>query len=412
MVQADSSGQLTGRFTIPPQSEVQIPAGTKSVIFQGEGGSRGTATYTSSGQIRTETLAQVTTITTERFDPLAQTFTLQQSRFIAAVELFFTAKGEESVQVQIREVVQGIPTQTVLAQSRVQSSAISLTDATLFSFTPVLLQSGQEYAIVVLTDGAAHEVAIAELGKYDQQHGWVTSQPYQVGVLLSSSNASTWTPHQDKDLTFNLKAAKFTSTQRTVNLGDISVTQASDLMALAVVQRPSSDTSVNFTLTGTGGSSADSFTLENIQEWTPQQLTKKFNGNVNVRATLSGSSTLSPVLFAGSQCAAGEVMLGADYISRQISYRVGGRFTVSFEAVLQDSATVEVQLEQDDGSWLTVPLSVQHSSDNGWRQYDYVHSFAPSSEQDPATKGTRVKLLLVGTAANRPRIANLRAFST
>ncbi|MCF6435231.1 hypothetical protein [Pseudoalteromonas sp. MMG022] len=412
MIQADENGRLTGRFTIPPQSEVQIPAGVKSVVFQGKGGSMGAASYTGSGQIRTETLAQVTTITTRRFDPLAQTFTLVQSRYIAAVELFFTAKGEESVQVQIREVVQGIPTQTVLAQSAVESSGISLTEATLFSFSPVLLQAGQEYAIVVLTDGADHEVAIAELGKFDQQHGWVTSQPYQVGVLLSSSNASTWTPHQEKDLTFNLKAATFTSTQRIVDLGDFPVTQASDLMALAVVQRPSSDTSVSFDITGTGSQSGDNFTLQNIQEWTPQRLAKKFNGSVNVSATLSGSSTLSPVLFAGSQCAVGEVKHSADYISRQISYRVGGRFTVSFEAVLQEGASIEVQLEQDDGSWLSVPLSVQHSSGDGWQQYDYVHSFAVPSEQDPDSKGTRVKLLLSGTTGNRPRVKNLRAFST
>lgn len=54
-------------------------------------------------------------------------------------------------------------------------------------------------------------IKVAELGKYDAVNSrWVTSQSYQVGILLSSSNASTWTLHQNLDLTFRLLAAKFT----------------------------------------------------------------------------------------------------------------------------------------------------------------------------------------------------------
>lgn len=70
---------------------------------------------------------------------------------------------------------------------------------------------------------------MAELGKYDAVHErWVTSQPYQVGVLLSSSNASTWTPHQDRDLTFRLLGARFTATivTKTGDYSDVTVIDA------------------------------------------------------------------------------------------------------------------------------------------------------------------------------------------
>ncbi|MFP3030850.1 MAG: hypothetical protein ACEY3M_06775, partial [Wolbachia sp.] len=43
------------------------------------------------------------------------------------------------------------------------------------------------------------------------------------GVLLSSSNASTWTPHQNLDLTFRLLAAKFSEVSHVVDLGIIII---------------------------------------------------------------------------------------------------------------------------------------------------------------------------------------------
>ena len=91
-------------------------------------------------------------------------------------------------------------------------------------------------AIVVLTDDANHAVSVAELGKYDPRTGWVTAQPYQIGVLLSSSNGITWTPHQTQDLTFRLLGCRFTQTSKTVSLGQYTVTNLSDVMALAGVE--------------------------------------------------------------------------------------------------------------------------------------------------------------------------------
>ena len=52
---------------------------------------------------------------------------------------------------------------------------------------------------------------------------------YRIGVLLSSSNASTWTAHQDRDLKFRLLACRFTENTRTVPLGNITVTDSTDL---------------------------------------------------------------------------------------------------------------------------------------------------------------------------------------
>ncbi|MBQ4844948.1 hypothetical protein [Pseudoalteromonas sp. MMG005] len=397
MIKANEAGEVVGQFTIPSN----IPAGRKRVQFAGAGKSNGSAVYTGSGTIRVDTMRQVNTIVTQRYDPLAQTFTLEQSRFIAAVELWFKVKGKEAVQVQIREVVQGIPTQNVLAQTSLDSVDINLGDAsTLFHFMPVYLLAGQEYAIVVLTDGAEHEVAISELGQFDQQTGWVTSQPYQVGVLLSSSNASTWTPHQERDLTFRLKAAKFTHTTHSIDLGNVTAQGMTDVMALGVVQRPNADTDVEFEISAQDAS----FSTRRLQEWQPSQLPAPFTGPVNVTAHLSGSSTVSPIVFADSQCAQGVVSPSADYISRIITCRNGGKFTVSFEVNSPATASVQVMVEQDQ-QWQELSLSGAQELAQSWQQRDYQ---LPQINQD----STRVKLVLNGTASSRPRVRNLRAFST
>ncbi|RXE99595.1 hypothetical protein [Pseudoalteromonas sp. PS5] len=397
MIQANTRGELTGRFKVPNN----VPAGTKLVRFIGKQGSAGSASYTGSGIIEVETLRRVNNIITQRFDPLAQTFILEQSRFIAGVELWFTAKGPEAVEVQIREVVQGIPTQTVLASSKINSDEIKLNDRpTPFTFTPTFLNADQEYALVVLTDGAEHSVAIAELGKLDQGHNWVTSQPYQVGVLLSSSNASTWTPHQDKDLTFRLKAAKFTAPSLRVELGSVDVEQVTDLMLLAVVQRPSAETQVAFELTYPSGNKEK---VLNVQEWQPSSLGETITGKVKVSALLTGTQTLTPLLFAGTQCVHGQVADAGDYISRELPCRLGGDVMVTFEANIQSHSEVQVLL-QKEAQWLALELDSSSVLTDGWQQFTYRFSGV-----DTAT--TRVKLVLKGTPSQRPRVRNLRAFT-
>ncbi|MEJ6474126.1 hypothetical protein [Pseudoalteromonas piscicida] len=397
MIRANTRGELSGRFKVPGN----VPAGTKLVRFIGKQGSAGSASYTGSGVIEVETLRRVNNIITQRFDPLAQTFILEQSRFIAGVELWFTAKGAEAVEVQIREVVQGVPTQTVLASSKLASEDINLGEQpTLFAFTPTFLNADQEYALVVLTDGAQHSVAIAELGKLDQGHNWVTSQPYQVGVLLSSSNASTWTPHQDKDLTFRLKAAKFTQPSVRVELGEVEVAQVTDLMLLAVVQRPSAETQVTFELTYPAGNKEK---VLNVQEWQPNSLGEVITGKVQVCAILTGTQRLTPLVFAGTQCVHGQVADAGDYVSRELRCRLGGDLTVTFEANIQSHAEVQVFMQKGE-DWLLLEQESSSVLSDGWQQFSYRFNGI-----DTAT--TRVKLVLKGTPSQRPSVRELRAFT-
>lgn len=240
---ADSAGQITGSFVIPPN----VPTGTKRLTFLGSQGSFGGARFIGEGTIISRVQRQLTTIETRYVDPLAQTFQLDAGRFVTAIDFWFTAKGSSlnNVVLEIRETELGLPGNTTVAEGILQGSAITVNGWNKISLTkPVYLAAGIEYAMVLLTDDSTHAVALAELGRYDLSTGQVvTSQPYTIGTLLKSSNARTWTPEQTADLAFRIYGARFTNTNRTVDLGPVrgavitSLTRSGST-ATAICDRP------------------------------------------------------------------------------------------------------------------------------------------------------------------------------
>ena len=218
---ANGAGQISGSITIP----ANVPTGTKRLRFIGNQGSFGAARFVGEGTIVTRTQRQLTTIETRFWDPLAQTFRLDQGRWVTAIDFKFTARGSTAnkVVLEIRETELGLPNAVTLAEGILAGTAITVGAWNKISLTrPVYLEAGVEYAMVLLTDDPTHAVALAELGKFDQAaNQFVTSQPYTIGTLLKSSNASTWTPVQEADLAFRIYGANFTANTRTVNLGPL-----------------------------------------------------------------------------------------------------------------------------------------------------------------------------------------------
>ncbi|WP_425974016.1 DUF4815 domain-containing protein [Tepidimonas sp. HKU78] len=399
---ANASGLLTGSFQIPPA----IPAGAKLVEFLGAGGSYGSATYVGRGQIVTETRRRILTTVVRRWDPLAQTFTLPERRTIGGLELWFTTKGGTApVIVQIRETQVGLPTTTVLTEGRLAASDIK-TDGnpTRIALDPVALEANREYAIVVLTDDANHAVSVAELGKYDPRTGWVTAQPYQIGVLLSSSNGITWTPHQTQDLTFRLLGCRFTQTSKTVSLGQYTVTNLSDVMALAGVERPAAGTDVQFLATDAQGR------IYTLSEDRGLALSEKLSGNLAVSARLTGTDTASPILYPGTQLVFGTLEAAGDYLSRAIPAAATFNVAVTFDALTPGTSSVTVQAESGTpGSFQTLSLSSGVEVGNGWVERTYK---ASSLVGVGADRTTRVKLALSGSPQHRPFVRNLRVIVT
>jgi len=163
--------------------------------------------------------------------PLGQTFKVDVSGgcFLTSVELYFAYKDAATpVWVEIRNVVAGAPGQRVLPYSRkvlepsfVQTDPNEGSAATTFTFeSPVFVQEGQEYSLVILTKSLDYRIWTAQMGELDVITGGVISSQPALGVLYKSSNDSAWTPAQSEDLKFKLNHAYFDNIQ----IGDVSLT--------------------------------------------------------------------------------------------------------------------------------------------------------------------------------------------
>lgn len=412
---ANSEGIINGTFDIPSG----IPSGSKSVIAGGSAGSRGTAIFSGQGTIERQTFQQQTTITETRWqspppppeipprpsvindnDPVAQTFTLEATSQISGVDLRFEARPTTTTIVQIRGVTVGFPNRTIFAEARLNPSAIQIGGGlTRFNFGfPVSLLAGQEYAIVIICNDAIGAVAIAELGKFDSDaQRWMTSQPYNVGVMLTSSNASTWTPHQDRDLTFRLLRANFTQNTRNVSLGSVTVSNATDLLLMGFTDRPNGRTGASFVLGLPGGS-----TLA-VEDGQPVQLGAAVTGNIAVSVLLTGTANESPVLYRGTQIVAGTVAVTGSYVSRAVPAGPSSRVKVIYEAQVPSGASVASAYKGPDlgDAFVTMPVTATRQVDDGF--VEYIHEVTGVNETS-----VQIRLLLAGNTAARPRVRDLR----
>lgn len=390
---ANPSGVMTGSFVIPSN----VPAGAKLVRFVGAGGTVGQSSFFGQGQLRRETWQHQTIV---RYDPLAQTFTLDKGVQAVGVDLWFTVLPTTKVFVQVRETTAGVPNQNIIAQAALIPAAIVTGGAsTRFNFdAPALLTSGVEYAVVVLCNDSFGCISVAELGKFDSTvQRWITSQPYSVGTLLSSSNASTWTAHQDRDMTFRLLAAEYTQTQRTIALGNVAVSGATDLMLLASAEQPSSLAYVEYLLT------LPDLSVLTVASDQPVILPAPTTGNIAVSAVLHGTSEFSPVLRPGSQLVAGVIGATGTYVSRAIPAGAAVTIKIIYEALVPGGSTVAAAYKGPDigDTWATIGSPVTRNVDDGF--VEFVHTVTGVTEVT-----IQARLTLTGTTVARPEVRDLR----
>ena len=174
----------------------------------------------------TETRTEEDTVTnvtdTGWYDPLAQSFLVERDQyqdgiFITGGELYFKTKDNEvPVTVQIRTMRDGTPTTTILpfGEMQINPADVNASDdptvATNFRFdTPVYLQSGYEYALVLVAPTEKYLTYITRMGEEDLVLQSVSNRQPYLGSLFKSQNSSTWTPSQLEDLKFKLNKAQF-----------------------------------------------------------------------------------------------------------------------------------------------------------------------------------------------------------
>lgn len=245
-VDANDNGYFTAKLTVP--SGVPCGKADIKIISPGEYNSEGidrtgSAIFSAQGTLMTTTMTDTKVITEHynvlveidnlyKSDPLAQSFMMSDTydRNLMRIDLYFATKStKRPAIVQVRNMVNGYPGETVYAEVKLDPEDVNVPTIEYDSETggitylgdpvatevilnqPVYCVAGVMYCFVVLSDSNEYSMLYAELGETilntSQQ---LVVNPYATGVMFSSSNSSTWTAHQGADLRFELYRSRYT----------------------------------------------------------------------------------------------------------------------------------------------------------------------------------------------------------
>ncbi|WP_375677988.1 DUF4815 domain-containing protein [Bartonella sp. AP72JLCBS] len=394
---ANTKGTLEGTFTIPQN----ITAGTKNVVARGKGGTIATGLFTGQGVIDVKVMRRTTTVKIwTQVDPQAQVFTPDATRQITGIDFHLCKIGNQNHDLVIDLVTteNGYPTADIQAQSFYSMKGAKLGWAEARYDVPLLVMDDRLTAFVIKTDDADHSVSLAKLGDFDAEHQrYVSSHPYVTGPRFSSVNARSWTAHQDEALAFRVLAARYTQTEKIVDLGTFDLVDCSDLQIRAAIELPSSECSVIFEIERNNG------TVYQLLPFQLLSLTEYISEKVKLRAILKGTEKLSPVLFAPVQLIAGKIHKEATYVTRAFAFGEKARLTSYIKTFLPGGATFTLEMQLDDGAF--VPLTLEETeqlSEPLWTERKFV-------SHDKTAKQARLKLTLTGGPAARSMVSDFGA---
>jgi hypothetical protein len=405
---ADADGKVTGTLTIPEN----VTAGTKEVRAVGAGETQATAMFSGAGTITTDVMRRVTTITTwtqvssgssspwretgnnsAGSDPQAQMFGLSETRQVVGVDFHLCKIGDQTKGLLVEQVTidNGYPTTDVQAQA-----AVSMTDAEI-GWTaaryrlPIATPSDRRSAFVIKTDDADHSVSIAKLGGFDPDlQKFVSAHPYVTGPRFSSVNAETWSAHQDEALAFRLVVARYPVTTKTVDLGSIDLVECSDLQIRAAVELPSAACSVVFEIERTNG------TIYRLLPFQLLSLTEYLTETVELRAVLSGTEKLSPVLFAPVEIISGKIAQEGTYVTRAMALGAAVRLAAYLKTYLPGGSTLDLACSIEGGPFTDLPLaSTEALAWPLWTERKY---------EAPVLSGQTMRLRITGTGGPSARL--------
>lgn len=430
---ANGSGVITLSFTIP----ANMPAGRRVVRATGAADSFAQAIYVGEGTVDTVTMRRVhlvaraapppvvefVTVTVieqvgqpivqtgggdndgGRSDPLAQSFALAEGRLIVGLNFRFTAIGNRAngVRVQLSPMVNGFPSNEVLAEAFVSMATPVVGNLVSARFrSPVYLDGLRQYCVVILTADPDHAVAIARLGDVYSLPGGgqarVSSQPYTVGVLFASANRVSWTAIQEADLHFELVAAKFAPTTRTINLWTGALTNISDIMVRGGVELPTDEALFRYEVVRASGQVIPLAPGQN------RPFAEFLNETITVRAVLTGTDKISPILYPGTLIVGGRIRTSGTYVTRLFPMGSGVRVNSVMAQFTPAGSTVTVECDNGGGSWNALTAGTSTVLGNNWSDVKY--------ERNPFTAANgRIRVTIAGGPAARVAVARLRAYA-
>lgn len=335
-------------------------------------------------------------------DPLAQSFRMPAPGFIAGVNFWMEAVGnpDNGIRVQLATMQNGFPTTNVLGETFISMAGVEVGDKVEARFAaPVFASALQEYCFVILTADGDHAVSISRLGDVDPvSQERISSQPYVIGEMFTSSNRRTWSTHPDADVSFEIVGAKFKQTTKTVVLGQVDLNAVSDLLVRGTVEIPTDAAGFRYEVVRANG---------DVIKFTPGQsheFTEYVTETVTLRAVLTGDAAISPVLYPGTLIAGGRIRTTGTYVSRVFPLGASVEVAALFAAYLPSGASVTVDVDKADDVWSPLALGATGVLGAGWVEPKYEKPAFSAAEG-------RVRLTLNGGPDKRVSVAKLRAYS-
>lgn len=171
----------------------------------------------------------------------------------------------------------------------------------------------------------------------------------------------------------------------------------SDLLVLCLADLPSAGCGVECILTSEDGFEIRTQPIDYVE------LAERLSAGLSLSVILTGTTTESPYVFAGTSVVLGEMLETGSYISRAFPSGSSPKVVTTFDQYIPSAAAVVVAIEESDLGWLTVTQDSVTQLGDGWLEATHTET----SFTDSGTE-SRVRLTLTGTPASRPLIRNLR----
>ena len=384
-----------------------------------------TPQYGTTQIIDTQTISSSTTQTIEvgvpMGDPLAQTFVVQtndksEGIFVTKIDLFFGKKSSTyPCTVELREMNLGVPSEQIvpfsrktLLPSQITASTSVATGATTFTFdSPVFLRNSTDYCFVVRPGGLSQEYALwcAELGATDVDTGEGVYKVPNFGVMLTSSNDKTWSPHQKEDVKYKLHRAEFTRNTGTLYLEneDIEMFTIDSISGPGFNQgeKVTAESVLRFANTNGAGAFSVGQIIQNHQAKIKAANTQLYANGV-IRQIVAGASgsTYVKIDAYGTFTASANVYIGTTKVGTTTSWAAN---TSSGTVDFYDQASLKLRLTNSTGSFANGYMRGQVSGHTA-----RITTTAP----DNAVMSMTVPKVAVMTYANTSANWGLRTTST
>jgi len=382
-------------------------------------------------------------------DPLAQSFIVDEEDgiFITSLDAYFATKSDTiPVKAEIRTMVNGFPSVKVLPFARkwLNSGSINTstdgTTATTFTFdSPVYLQEGIEYAIVLYSDSTDYTAYVARLGETGIGTNRTVSAQPAIGVLFKSANNRTWTPEQMEDLKFTLKKAVFdTTTSGTLTLANdtlpvkaladnpIRTFNGSGVIRVFHKNHGMHSTNDNVTIAGLGSGtyngiahSAINGTYTSISNITLDSYDITTAGTASATGDVGGASVTATQnrLFDVMQLQIGSVVHPQTSISSTLRTTTGKSVHGSESPFSLDGTTSAKNVVVGDNIYFTVPRmvasSINETNEIAGSKSMFVNLTISSSNTNvsPVIDLQRVNAFAISNRINQPTVSTTDTFT-